>query len=100
MTSSLSVTHHPRHEHSVPWFWPMAAAIELGEEGMKLFQNNLHYLAEAERLAAPPVPEWATSNRIILDLDTMLLRDFSSVGSNHAQTPVLIDAPYAGHHST
>ena len=28
-------------EHSVPWFWPLAAAIELGEEGMRLFQRNL-----------------------------------------------------------
>jgi hypothetical protein len=29
----------PRHEHSVPWFWPFAAAIEFGEEGMRLYQE-------------------------------------------------------------
>jgi len=100
MTTAKRVTHLPRHEHSVPWFWPMAAAIELGEEGMTLFQDNLRYVAKAEEIAAPPAPEWATSNRILLDLDTMRLRDFSSVARNQTQTPVLIDAPYAGHSST
>ncbi len=34
MTTSHHVTHHPRQEHSLPWFWPFAAAIELGEEGI------------------------------------------------------------------
>jgi len=24
-------------EYSVPWFWPYAAAIELGEEGLEIF---------------------------------------------------------------
>ena len=35
----------PQQEHSVPWFWPFAAAIELGEEGMRLFQRNVEFLA-------------------------------------------------------
>ena len=26
---------HPSHEHSVPWFWPMAAAIEFEEKGLE-----------------------------------------------------------------
>lgn len=90
----------PRQEHSVPWFWPFAAAIELGEEGMKIFQDNLRYVATTEEMAAPPEPEWATPNRILLEMDTMRLRDFSLAGHKCAQTPVLIDAPYAGHHST
>jgi poly(3-hydroxybutyrate) depolymerase len=99
MTTLPHVAHHPRHEHSVPWFWPFAAAIELGEEGMKLFQDNLRYVAEAEKIAAPPALKWATSNRVILDLDTMQLRDFSRINHQPTQTPVLIDAPYAGHSS-
>ena len=94
------IPHHPRHEHSVPLFWPFAAAIELGEEGLKMFQDNLRYVAEAEAISAPPEPEWATTNRIRLDLDTMRLRDFLPVGHTSTQTPVLIDAPYAGHSST
>jgi len=47
-----------------------------------------------------PQPEWATSNRVVLELDTMRLRDFSRKSLKHPQTPVLIDAPYAGHSST
>jgi len=89
-----------RQEHSVPWFWPFAAAIELGEEGMKLYQDNLRYLAEAEEITLPPQPEWATANRILMDLDTMRLRDFSPSAARSDAIPVLVDAPYAGHSST
>ncbi|NMM36537.1 MAG: alpha/beta fold hydrolase [Glaciimonas sp.] len=67
---------------------------------MQLFQDNLRHIAQAEKITTPPEPEWATSNRILLDLDTMRLRDFSALGAKHTQTPVLIDAPYAGHSST
>jgi poly(3-hydroxybutyrate) depolymerase len=100
MTTPRQVAHHPGQEHSVPWFWPMAAAIELGEAGTKLFQDNLRYVAEAEEITAPPKPAWATSNHVRLNLDTMRLRDFSPIGYMPAQAPVLIDAPYAGHSST
>lgn len=88
----------PRHEHSVPWFWPMAAAIEMEEAGIRAFEDNLRFLAEAERIEAPPPPRWATKNRVLVTLDTMRLRDFSRLGATG--TPVLIDAPYAGHSST
>ncbi len=89
-----------RQEHSVPWFWPFAAEIELAEEGRKLFSDNLKFAAEAATIAAPRPPEWTTRNEIVLDLHTMRLRDFSrsTVGDN--ALPVLIDAPYAGHSST
>ena len=100
MTTPPHVTHHPHQEHSVPWFWPFAAAIELGEEGMTLFQDNLRYVAKAEEIAAPPKPEWATSNHVLMDLDTMRLRDFSRAAAGVNELPVLIDAPYAGHSST
>lgn len=100
MTTAPAAAHQPIHEHSVPWFWPLAGAIELGEAGMRLFQNNLRYMATAAEMASPPPSECATPNRILLDLDTMRLRDFSRSGHQPAQTPVLIDAPYAGHSST
>jgi poly(3-hydroxyalkanoate) synthetase len=90
----------PRHEHSVPWFWPFAAAIEFGEEGMRLYQDNLEFLTEVQRINAPPLHEWATPNRIELDLDTMRLRDFSTERSGASASPVLIDPPYAGHSSS
>jgi polyhydroxyalkanoate depolymerase len=89
-----------RHEHSVPWFWPFAAAIELGEEGMKAYQDNLRFLAEAAEIATPPAPQWATANRVLLELDTMRLREFTSRSPGAATTPVLVDAPYAGHSAT
>ena len=100
MTASHQETRKPRQEHSVPWFWPFAAAIEFGEEGMRLFQDNLKFLAEARLINAPPAPEWATPNRIDLELDTMRLRDFSVERSRAGATPVLIDPPYAGHGSS
>ncbi|MBD1545406.1 alpha/beta fold hydrolase [Roseibium aggregatum] len=90
----------PLHEHSVPWFWPFAAAIEIEEGGLRLFQDNLRYLAEVEKIEAPEPPEWATPNRVLLDLDTMRLRDFSAQPPADGTVPVLVDAPYAGHTST
>ena len=90
----------PRQEHSVPWFWPLAAGIELADEGLRLFADNLKFAAEAEAIAAPPLSEWATANRVLLDLDTMRLRDFSRAAAGINEVPVLIDAPYAGHSST
>ncbi len=87
-------------EHSVPAFWPLAAAIELEEEGLRMYQDNLRFLAEAEEITFPPPPEWATANRILMDLDTMRLRDFSQSEAGSTDIPVLIDAPYAGHSST
>jgi poly(3-hydroxyalkanoate) synthetase len=96
MTTQLRATHKPGQEHSVPWFWPFAAAIELGEEGMRILQDNLEFLAHAHLLHPPPAPEWATPNRIELELGTMRLRDFSTRHAAGA-IPVLIDPPYAGH---
>ena len=97
-------TLHPirkaHQEHSVPWFWPLAPAIELGEEGMRLFQRNVEFLVQAHVINAPPLPEWATPNRIALELDTLRLRDFSGHGSAPISTPILIAPPYAGHRSS
>ena len=100
MTKANPPTTQPGQEHSVPWFWPLAAGIELADEGLRLFADNLKFAAEAEAIAAPPPPEWATTNRVLLDLDTMRLRDFSRASAGNNQVPVLIDAPYAGHSST
>ena len=100
MTAAARPATKNRQEHSVPWFWPFAAAIELEEEGLRMYQDNLRFLVEAEEITFPPPPEWATANRILMDLDTMRLRDFSQSEAGSADIPVLIDAPYAGHSST
>jgi len=98
--ATLHPIHKAHQEHSVPWFWPLAAAIELGEEGMRLFQRNVKFLVEAQVINAPPLPEWVTPNRIDLELGTLRLRDFSRHGSATSAAPVLIDPPYAGHSSS
>jgi polyhydroxyalkanoate depolymerase len=88
------------HEHSVPWFWPFAAAIEMEKQGLKLFSDNLEFIADAEEMTTPPPPEWTSRNQIVLDLDTMRLRDFTRKRNTSKTGPVLIDAPYAGHQSS
>jgi poly(3-hydroxybutyrate) depolymerase len=87
-----------RHEHSVPLFWPVAAAIELGQAGIEQFQKNLRFLSVVEQPAKPS--EWATANHVVLELDTLRLRDFTPAGTVAVGLPVLVDAPYAGHAST
>lgn len=89
----------PRYDHSVPWFWPLAYAMEAEEAGLDVFAENMKAIAEVEKVEAPPSPKWATKNRVLLDMDTMVVRDFSRRAENHA-LPVLVDPPYAGHHST
>ncbi len=88
----------PVHEHTVPWFWPMTAAMEFEEEGLQLYLDNMRFIEEAAEIEAPPPPEWATANRVVLELGTMRLRDFSTEAGD--AVPVLVDAPYAGHSST
>jgi poly(3-hydroxyalkanoate) synthetase len=86
----------------VPWFWPLAAAelaaAELTEAGLKLAARNITFLAEVEKIDFGLQPRFATENRIVLDLRTMKLRDFSAPGASGV--PTLVDAPYAGHTST
>jgi poly(3-hydroxybutyrate) depolymerase len=100
MTKANTPATRPGQEHSVPWFLPLAAGIELADEGLRLFADNLKFATEAEAIAAPPLPEWATTNRVVLDLDTMRLRDFSRAAAGINEVPIIIDAPYAGHSST
>lgn len=70
------------------------------EEGLHLLRDTpLCYLREAESLEAPP-PEWTTTNRIILDLDTLRLLDFTVIEGGGVLVPVLVDAPFSNHSST
>jgi len=81
----------PEIEHSVPMFWPFAAI-------WRGWERNLDFLEKAEEIDHPPEPTWATPNTVRLDMSTMRLRDFGAQESDG--TPVLIDAPYAGHSAT
>jgi hypothetical protein len=35
MAARHDTPHRPAQEHSVPWFWPFASAIELEEQGLR-----------------------------------------------------------------
>lgn len=89
---------HRIDEHSVPLFWPLAAAYALGEEELDLFKRNLRFLAEAEKLDYGLKPEFATVNTVALELHTLRLRAYGEARSGGRAT--LVDAPYAGHTAT
>jgi hypothetical protein len=80
---------------SVPLFWPMTAAAQLVEQGVELYAKNLKFLAEEEKLDHGLKPRLATANRVMLDLRTMVFRDYSAAGATGV--PTIVNAPYAGH---
>jgi poly(3-hydroxyalkanoate) synthetase len=82
-------------EHSVPIFWPFAAALAIEKTELDLLVRNWRFLAEAEKIDHEPVPQFTTANTVRLELDTLRLRDFSQPHSSGP--PTLVIAPYAGH---
>lgn len=83
-------------QNTVPWFWPLELASHFATHQLQEFNRGLRTLTEAARLEHGLEPRFATDNRILLDLHTMRLRDFST-SNDQTQIPTLIDAPYAGH---
>ncbi|WP_425127073.1 alpha/beta fold hydrolase [Burkholderia diffusa] len=73
----------------------MTAAAQLVEQGVELYAKNLAFLAEEEKLNHELKPRLATNNHVMLDLRTMVLRDYSAAGAKGI--PTIVDAPYAGH---
>ena len=60
--------------------------------GLRLFETA----AEAVGVEIGPRAGFATPNRVVLDLKTFRLRDYSTDGDG---VPILIHAPFAGHNS-
>lgn len=79
----------------VPLFWPMLVGAQLAEQSLDLYARNLKFLSEEVKIHHQLRPELATSNRVLLDLRTLLLRDYSAADA--AGTPTVVIAPYAGH---
>jgi len=73
----------------------MTAAAQLVEQGVELYAKNLKFLAEEEKIDHGLRPKLATENRVMLDLRTMTLRDYSRADAKGV--PTVVDAPYAGH---
>ena len=96
-TAARALGHHPaKTENTVPFFWPfeLGAAIAKGE--MNMFTRGLASLVEAEKLEFGLKPAFATANRMVIELHTLRLRDFTKIGGPD-ECPTLVDAPYAGH---
>lgn len=85
-------------EHSVPLFWPLAVAYAMEEAELALFERNLKFFVEAEKVEHELTPQFATANTVALDLHTLRLREFGDARSS--AVPTLVDAPYAGHTAT
>lgn len=95
MTNAPHPTHRKDRAPSIPLFWPMAAATAMIEAGAELSAKNFAFLAEEEKIHHELRPALATPNRALLDLRTMVFRDYSVGPANGL--PTIVDAPYAGH---
>jgi polyhydroxyalkanoate depolymerase len=82
---------------SVPAFWPMTLAASLAEQGLELYARNLKFLEEEIALNYQLQPQFATPNRVRIELRTMKLREY---GEPSTRLPTLVDAPHAGHTAT
>ncbi len=80
---------------NVPLFWPMLAAARMTEQGLELYGKDLEFLAEEVKIHHELRPKPATANRVLLELRTMLLRDYSAPDAGGV--PTIVVAPYAGH---
>jgi poly(3-hydroxyalkanoate) synthetase len=79
----------------VPLFWPLAAAEQIAEQGLAFVGKNLAFLAEEQKIQQELRPKLATANHVMLDLRTMVFRDYSKPDAQGV--PTIVDAPYAGH---
>ncbi|WP_296707400.1 alpha/beta fold hydrolase [Rhodoblastus sp.] len=79
----------------VAFFWPLAAATQFAEEGLDFYAKNFKFMSEEVKIHHELRPMLATPNQVLLDLRTMLFRDYSAPGA--AGVPTIVDAPYAGH---
>jgi len=80
---------------SIPFLWPMAAAAEIAARGLDLYAKNMKFIAEEQKIRHDLRPALATANRAMLDLRTMVFRDYSR--GSEAGIPTIVDTPYAGH---
>lgn len=82
---------------SIAFVWPALAAASVSEAVSAVASEFAHLAAGEEAAPAAPEPRWATPNKIVLELPTMRLRDFSTGSPG---MPTLICAPFALHGAT
>lgn len=78
------------------FLWPALAAASASEAAAQIAKQFIE-LAGGGAGTAATEPDWATPNRIALDLPAVRLRDFSTAESG---TPTLLCAPFALHGAT
>src|SRR6266478_801448 len=66
-------------EHSVPLFWPLAAAYAMGQAELELFRKNLKFVIEAQKVDHGLKPRFATPNTVLLEVQTLLEAGHSRV---------------------
>jgi hypothetical protein len=79
------------------WLWPWIAASALTRRALETGHGSMEMEANDGDAALPRVsePEWASPNRVAIDLDAMRVRDFSVARDKRRST--LVVAPFALH---
>ena len=89
---------HPERLYSrLAFLWPAIAATSASELASTLARNWTELALGHESAADEPAPAWATDNKIVLELNTVRLRDFSTASEG---MPLLLCAPFALHRTT
>jgi poly(3-hydroxyalkanoate) synthetase len=83
---------------AMPLLWPLYFANSMSDSTASILRWYSGILAGAKDAAEPPAEvHWETPNRVVLELPTMRLRDFSTAENGQS---TLICPPYALHGST
>jgi len=85
-------------EHSIPLFWPLAAAWAMEKAELETFKRGLKFVAEAQKIDHGLQPRFATPSQVVIELHTLRLRVFGDADPRSPAT--LVVAPYAGHSAT
>lgn len=78
----------------LPMFWPVMAVSALFESGLEFAAHNLKYLTEEAKLNNSPPPQLATPSTTLLNLRTLVLRDY---GPGRVRARHSCRRSYAGH---
>ena len=96
----MSIKPHPFAGIESPFFWPVGMALAMEKETLETAEKNLKFFKEiVKNDIIHPMPQWASPNKIVYDLHTFTLRDFSTAEKSDG-IPTLVLPPYAGHTST
>jgi poly(3-hydroxybutyrate) depolymerase len=79
------------------WLWPALAAEQASEFASFVAKEIANFAIGPVTEPSAPEPSWTTCNEVLLELDSVRLRDFSTSADGIA---TLICAPYALHGAT